>query len=91
MAVAFIEVDEQGNIVHIRRDPAIQITPVVNAVVFFDKDKNQFKTADGKAASHHGYAMQLPIKIDDATFDALMAGGVDTYTWDFTTKKPKKV
>ena len=84
--IYFIEHDEAGNIVHVCGDPSITIVPLINRVTFNDKDGKPLKDTGGTDLSPFNSKMLDPVGVDKATYDAVMAAGMDKYTIDATGK-----
>ena len=86
----FIEHDEAGNIVHACADPLITIVPLVNRVTFRDAKGIDLKDADGKDLSPFGSKLLDPVGVDQTTYNSLISDGLDTYTFDVTSRSVTK-
>lgn len=84
--IYFVEHDGAGNIVHVCCDPEATIVPLINRVVFNDSNGNPLRDADGADLSPYGCKLIDPVGVDAATYNALIADGLDKYTCDPTSQ-----
>jgi hypothetical protein len=86
----FIEHDSQENIVHACADPTATITPLVNRVTFRKQDGSPMQDEQGRDLSPYGFPLVEPVGIDQATYESLVDGGLDNYTYDLTSGTVKR-
>ncbi len=67
--IYFLEHDEAGDIYHAGADPMATIVPLINRI--------SVKNPDGTA-----HPLAEPVGIDLATYDTLIAGGLESYRYD---------
>ena len=84
--IYFIECDTAGNICHVCSDPMATIVPLINRVTFGNKDGTPNKDANGNDLAPSGLPLVAPVGIDVTTFNELMTGGVNNYTYNATTE-----
>ena len=84
--IYFIEHDSAENICHVCADPAATIVPLVNRVAFSKADGTPYKDASGNDLSPYGLVLADPVGIDAATYNTLMAEGMQNFTYDTATK-----
>jgi hypothetical protein len=84
--IYFMECDTAGNICHVCADPQATIVPLVNRVLFGNKDGTPHKDANGNDLAPSGLLLTEPVGITVTTYNTLMSGGLNNYTYDVTTK-----
>jgi hypothetical protein len=83
--IYFIECDMAGNICHVCADPMVTIVPLVNRVLFRNKDGTPNKDSGGNDLAPSGLSLVAPVGITVTTYNTLMTGGLNNYTYDATT------
>jgi hypothetical protein len=84
--IYFIECDTAGNICHVMADHMATIVPLVNRVLFGNKDGTSNKDASGNDLAPSGLPLVAPVGITVTTYNTLMTGGLTNYTYDATTE-----
>jgi hypothetical protein len=84
--IYFLECDTAGNICHVCADPMATIVPLVNRVTFGNKDGTPNKDANGNDLAPSGLLLVAPVGITVTTYNMLMSGGLNNYTYNATTE-----
>jgi hypothetical protein len=88
--IYFIECDTAGNIHHVCSDPKATIVPLINRVLFGNKDGTPHRNAAGQDLAPSGLPLTDPVGIPVTTFTTLMSDGIHNYTYDATTETVTK-
>ncbi len=88
--IYYIEFDTAGNLTHVGCNPMATIAPVINIATWCKEATDGVITPDVDASGNHlapsGLALVDPVAITIDQFNAIMAGGLENFTFDIETQ-----